>query len=141
MRPWCCCGNVGLALLAEVLRRARRGLDRLTVRHKRTVRSMRVLTVYAHPNPASFCHAVLERFTQGLADAGHTCEVVDLHAIKFNPVYGTDDYAFFAHESVPPEIWGGEDELRARMVAEAGGPIRRAVARRWLGDKHLPELR
>ena len=27
---------------------------------------MRVLTVYAHPNPASFCHAILERFTEGL---------------------------------------------------------------------------
>jgi NAD(P)H dehydrogenase (quinone) len=102
---------------------------------------MRVLTVYAHPNPASFCHAVLERFTQGLTDAGHESDVVDLYAIKFNPVYGMDDYAFFAHESVPPEIWGSEDELRGRMVAEAGGPIRRAVARRWLDDKRLPELR
>jgi NAD(P)H dehydrogenase (quinone) len=100
-----------------------------------------VLTVYAHPSPASFCHAVLERFTQGLADAGHTCEVVDLYAIEFDPVYGMDDYAFFAHESVPPEIWGGEDELRSRMAAEAGGPLRRAVARRWLGGKRLPELR
>jgi NAD(P)H dehydrogenase (quinone) len=98
---------------------------------------MRVLTVYAHPNPASFCHALLERFTHGLADAGHESEVVDLHAIKFNPVYGMDDYAFFAHESVP---LFGEAELRAQMVAEAGGPIRRAVARRWLHEKRLPEL-
>ena len=48
---------------------------------------MRVLTVYAHPNPTSFCHAVLDRFTQGLTDAGHTCEVVDLYAIKFDPVF------------------------------------------------------
>ena len=31
---------------------------------------MRVLTVYAHPNPTSFCHAVLDRFTGGLEDAG-----------------------------------------------------------------------
>jgi NAD(P)H dehydrogenase (quinone) len=102
---------------------------------------MRVLTVYAHPNPASFCHAVLDRFTEGLADAGHGYEVVDLYAIKFNPVYGMDDYAFFAHESVPPEIWGSEDEMRARMIAEAGGPLRRAAATRWLRDKRLPELR
>jgi NAD(P)H dehydrogenase (quinone) len=100
---------------------------------------MRVLAVYAHPNPASFCHAVLERFTQGLADAGHECEVVDLYAVKFNPVFRMDDYAFFAHESVPPEIWG-EAELRARMVAGAGGPLRRAVAKRWLRERRLPEL-
>ena len=32
---------------------------------------MRVLTIYAHHNPRSFCHAVLERFTAGLRDAGH----------------------------------------------------------------------
>jgi hypothetical protein len=74
---------------------------------------MRVLTVYAHPSPASLCHAVLERFTQGLS--------------------------FFAHESVPAEIWD-EAGLRERMVAGAGGPVRRAVARRWLRDKRLPEL-
>ena len=37
---------------------------------------MRVPTVYAHPNPSSFCHAVLDRFTQGLKDAGHTSDVV-----------------------------------------------------------------
>src|SRR5512147_2878173 len=84
---------------------------------------MRVLTVYAHPNPASFCHAVLERFAQGLADAGHAHEVVDLYAIKFNPVYSRDDYAFFAHESVPAEIWN-EAELRQQMVSSAGGPLR-----------------
>jgi NAD(P)H dehydrogenase (quinone) len=27
---------------------------------------MRVLTVYAHPDPRSFCHAVLDRLTAGL---------------------------------------------------------------------------
>ena len=46
---------------------------------------MRVLTVYAHPNPRSFCHALIEQFTRGLEDAGHESEVVDLYAIKFDP--------------------------------------------------------
>jgi NAD(P)H dehydrogenase (quinone) len=101
---------------------------------------MRVLTVYAHPNPKSFCHAVLERFTQGLADAGHASEVVDLYAIKFDPVFRRDDYAFFAHESVPTELFD-ESEVRESMVAASGGPLRRAVARRWLRDKDLLELR
>ena len=100
---------------------------------------MRVLTVYAHPNPTSFCHAVLDRFTQGLADAGHTSEVVDLYAIKFNPVFGRDDYSFFAHESVPPELYD-ETELRKTMVTASGGPIRRYAAGRWLRNKRLPEL-
>ncbi len=100
---------------------------------------MRVLTVYAHPNPKSFCHAVLERFTQGLADAGHVSEVVDLYAIKFNPVYEMDDYAFFAHESVPSEIFD-EAELRERMIAGAGTRPWRAAAKRWLRNKRMPEL-
>ena len=101
---------------------------------------MRVLTVYSHPNPRSFCHAVLEQFTQGLTDAGHVSEVVDLYAIKFNPVFGMDDYAFFAHESVPQALLD-ETEMRAGMVAASGGPIRRLIARRWLGGKNVDELR
>jgi NAD(P)H dehydrogenase (quinone) len=52
---------------------------------------MRVLTVYAHPNPRSFCHAVLEQFTAGLRDGGHTSEVVDLYTIKFDPVFRNRD--------------------------------------------------
>lgn len=100
---------------------------------------MRVLTVYAHHDPRSFCHAVLEQFTRGLEDAGHESEVVDLHAIKFNPVYGNRDSSFFAHESVPLDIWD-ESEFRERMVASSGGPIRRRLAERWLRDKRLPEL-
>ena len=75
----------------------------------------------------------------GLADAGHASEVVDLYAIKFDPVFGRDDYSFFAHESVPPELFD-ETELRENMVALSGGPIRRRVAKRWLRDKSLPEL-
>ena len=35
---------------------------------------MQVLTVYAHPNPKSFCHAILQQFTQGLEDAGRDSE-------------------------------------------------------------------
>ena len=43
---------------------------------------MKVLTIYAHHDPRSFCHGVLERFTDGLREAGHTSEVIDLYAIK-----------------------------------------------------------
>ena len=46
---------------------------------------MKFLVVYAHPNPQSFNHAVLEAFTKGLKDGGHTSEVVDLYTSKFDP--------------------------------------------------------
>ncbi len=65
---------------------------------------MKVLTVYAHPNPKSFCHAVLERFTKGLEDAGHVSEVVDLYAIRFDPVFRIQDFASYVHESMPPDV-------------------------------------
>lgn len=41
--------------------------------------AMNVLTVYAHPNPTLLCHAILERFTRGLEDAGHKNGIVDLY--------------------------------------------------------------
>ena len=95
---------------------------------------MRVLTVYAHPNPKSFCHAILEQFTKGLADAGHTCEVVDLYAINFDPVFRLADYASYVHESIPLEIL--EDmNLKKYVLDAAGGPIRRFIAARWLRNK------
>lgn len=50
---------------------------------------MKALTVIANPNPNSFCHAVLRQFTMGLEDAGHTSEMIDLYAIRFNPVFRT----------------------------------------------------
>jgi NAD(P)H dehydrogenase (quinone) len=95
---------------------------------------MRVLTVFAHPNPKSFCHAILQQFTKGLEDAGHTSEVVDLYAIRFDPVFRMQDFASYVHESIPLEIL--EDmNLKKYVLDAAGGPFRRFVAARWLRDK------
>jgi putative NADPH-quinone reductase len=52
---------------------------------------MKVLTIYAHHDPRSFCHAILQRFTEGLRDAGHASEVVDLYAIRFDPALRDED--------------------------------------------------
>jgi NAD(P)H dehydrogenase (quinone) len=65
---------------------------------------MKVLTVYAHQNPKSFCQAILQQFTKGLADAGHVSEVVDLYAIRFDPVFRMEDFAGYVHESMPADI-------------------------------------
>ena len=74
---------------------------------------MKVLTVFANPSPKSFCHAILRQFTKGLEDAGHTSEVVDLYAIRFNPVFRTQDFASYVHESMPREIL---DEMNLARV-------------------------
>jgi len=85
---------------------------------------MRVLTVIANPNPRSFCHAVLERFSAGLAEAGHEHEVVDLYAIKFDPVFRMEDFASYVHPSMPDDVLESMD-LRARARTAVRGPLRR----------------
>ncbi len=51
---------------------------------------MKVLIIYAHPNPMSFTKAILDNFVRGLKEAGHQYEIVDLYKIKFNPVFQVD---------------------------------------------------
>jgi NAD(P)H dehydrogenase (quinone) len=100
---------------------------------------MRVLTVIANPNPQSFCHAILERFTAGLESAGHESEVVDLYAINFDPVFRMPDFASYVHESMPAEVLDGMD-LRARARSAAGGPLRRAAVALLLRGKTPREM-
>ena len=44
---------------------------------------MHVYVVFAHPSLRSFSAAVLERFTGGLRDAGHSFEIGDLYRVGF----------------------------------------------------------
>jgi len=101
---------------------------------------MRVLIVYAHQSPTSFCHAVLEQFTRGLGEAGHDYEVVDLYASKFNPVMGLRDMTFFAHESVPLEIVESMQPRQGLLALAPGGPVGRFVVRRWLRGKTTRDI-
>lgn len=41
---------------------------------------MNIVTVIAHPNPKSFCRALLRQFGAGLKEAGHANDIVDLCA-------------------------------------------------------------
>ena len=100
---------------------------------------MKVLTVFAHPNPKSFCGAILEQFTKGLEEAGHTSEVVDLYAIRFDPVFRTRDFASYVHESMPLEILKHMD-LKQRVLDSMDGPIQRAIASLWLRNMDAPAV-
>ena len=48
---------------------------------------MRVLTLYAHPNPQSFSHAILERFTNGLTQAGYTAGYMDAFIMTCDGIF------------------------------------------------------
>ena len=66
--------------------------------------AMRVLTVYAHPNPKSFCSCPSWRSSRaGLREAGHSVDVVDLYAIKFDPVF-RPGYGRPTCTNIPPDI-------------------------------------
>lgn len=100
---------------------------------------MHVLVVYAHPNPASFTHAILEQVERGLFDSGNTYEVVDLYAIGFNPVFSLHDSTSFIHHSVPESLLD-RAKLEAAIVSSARNPVRRAMARRWVRGKSVADL-
>lgn len=87
---------------------------------------MKVLTVYAHPSPDSFCHAVLEQFSKGLKDAGHTNEVVDLYAIGFDPVLRTRDLPNWLPDENAPDA--AERVVRERVQVSNAGLLQRFLA-------------
>jgi NAD(P)H dehydrogenase (quinone) len=95
---------------------------------------MRVLTVYAHPDPKSFTHAVLEEFTRGLRDSGHEPDVLDLYALKFDPVFTSADMATWLDPGMPPD---GLDRMnpRQKVLDGATGPVQRFAARRAMRGK------
>lgn len=95
---------------------------------------MKVLTIYAHPTHTSFCGAILDQFTKGLADAGHSCEVVDLYAIGFDPVLRDRDAPNWIDESIPQDILDRRS-LKQELIDHARGPLRKFLVRRWIGDK------
>jgi NAD(P)H dehydrogenase (quinone) len=53
---------------------------------------MKVLIVFAHPEPQSFGHALLDRGVHALREAGHEVAVSDLYAMGFNPVASAADF-------------------------------------------------
>jgi len=100
---------------------------------------MKVLIIYAHPNPKSFTNAILNHFIKGLNEAGHPYEIVDLYKIKFNPVFQDMDFAFFVDKDLPEELFRQMD-LRKTIIELAGGPIKRFIAKRYVKNKSDQEL-
>ncbi len=65
---------------------------------------MKYLIVYAHPNPKSFNHAVLETISTGLKKKKREFTVRDLYRIGFNPVLSTKDLSAIQNGAVPRDI-------------------------------------
>jgi NAD(P)H dehydrogenase (quinone) len=88
---------------------------------------MNVLTVYAHPNPKSLCHAILQEFTRGQIESGHAVTVVDLRSPRFDRVFELRDFASYVLESMPLDILRGMD-LGKRIVGSTRGSVEKSGA-------------
>lgn len=65
---------------------------------------MNHLVIYAHPNTASFNHAVLDAYTHELAAAGQDVRIRNLYAIRFDPVILQSDYDMINRGTPPDDI-------------------------------------
>lgn len=77
---------------------------------------MNTLIVYAHPNPKSFNHAVLETVDEALRAQGHETRIRDLYALGFQPVLGEADLAPVEGGGAPPDV---QREQQALSWADA----------------------
>ena len=73
-------------------------------------------------------------FDEGLREAGHRNEIVDLYAIGFDPVLRPRDTPSWLTESIPDDMLD-RMRLRENLLEEAGGPLRRFAMKRLIGDR------
>jgi len=74
---------------------------------------MKHLVVYSHPNPGSFCHAILETVINTLAAGKQGVVVRDLYALGFNPVLRADDFVGIQSGNIPADIKTEQDHIAA----------------------------
>jgi NAD(P)H dehydrogenase (quinone) len=85
--------------------------------------AMKCLIVYSHPNPKSFCHAILETVTNTLTAKKQTFAVRDLYALGFNPVLKADDFAGFQSGNIPTDIKKEQEHITAADMMIVIHPI------------------
>ena len=89
---------------------------------------MKILIVYAHPEPKSFNGSMKDLAVEVLTGAGHEVQVSDLYAMKFDPAGGPEDFtepadsSFFGYQreqvnahqagSFAPELKAEMDKLQ-----------------------------
>lgn len=65
---------------------------------------MKHLIVYSHPNPKSFCHAILDSVNEALREKKHEVVVRDLYEMKFDPILKGSDFVGFKSGNIPADI-------------------------------------
>ncbi|MEW9500277.1 NAD(P)H-dependent oxidoreductase [Jeotgalibacillus marinus] len=84
---------------------------------------MKHLVIYAHPNPQSFNHAILEKVVQKLEDHGEEVIVRDLYALNFKPVLSGSDFTAFQSGHTPKDIQEEQEHVKQADVITFIYPI------------------
>jgi len=74
---------------------------------------MKYLIVYAHPEPKSFNHAILETISEELKKKKKEFKVRDLYKIHFDPILSAEDFAAFQNGAIPDDIKTEQDYIRS----------------------------
>ncbi|HET6516165.1 MAG TPA: NAD(P)H-dependent oxidoreductase [Thermodesulfovibrionales bacterium] len=74
---------------------------------------MKYLIIYAHPDTASFNHAIMETISDELGKGKRDFEVRDLYGMKFNPILSRDDLTAIQNGAVPQDIKREQDHIRS----------------------------
>jgi NAD(P)H dehydrogenase (quinone) len=65
---------------------------------------MKVVVIYAHPNPVSFNAAIAAVVKEELEKKGAEVKFKDLYAMKWNPVLSAEDFKSFQKGTIPEDI-------------------------------------
>jgi NAD(P)H dehydrogenase (quinone) len=71
---------------------------------------MRVLVIFAHPEPKSFVGALKDKTLEVMKELGHEVMLSDLYAMKFNPVLDREDFVTIAN---PDHFKPGIEQIEA----------------------------
>ena len=74
---------------------------------------MKYLIIYAHPNPGSFNHAILETISEELKNNNKDFTLRDLYNIHFNPILKAEDLVAIQNGVVPHDIKTEQDYIRS----------------------------
>ncbi|MEK4361485.1 NAD(P)H oxidoreductase [Paenibacillus sp. FSL M8-0212] len=86
---------------------------------------MNVLVVVSHPRKDSLTFQVAQRFAQGLTEAGHSYEILDLHGIGFDPILREIDEPDYTQENqvFSPEVETEMERLKKHDAAAFVFPL------------------
>ena len=72
---------------------------------------MHVLTLLDHPDPNSFSSAIAREFCAGAESVGHSTELVDLHAERFDPRWSMADIDGDTLGQVPADVLAEQERI------------------------------